>query len=87
MWCGFLFVVFFLFCCSGGGIWFEFVELVAAKTNRETKRDTRENRSVRDIERERERERKREVCGAQEVQQRSAVCKLWRDRKVGEGLE
>jgi hypothetical protein len=63
-----------LFCCSGGGTWFEFVELVAAKTNRETKRDTRENRSVRDIER--ERERKREVCGPQEVQQRSAVCKL-----------
>ncbi len=49
-------MVFFLFCCSGGGIWFEFVELVAAKTNRETKRDTRENRSVRDIE-ERERDR------------------------------
>jgi len=50
-----------LFCCSGGGTWFEFVELVAAKTNRETKRDTRENRSVRDIERERERGRERFV--------------------------
>jgi len=57
---------FLLFCCSGGGIWFEFVELVAAKINRETKRDTRENRSVRDIERERGRERfvERKKCSS-----------------------
>ncbi len=64
---------FFLFCCSGGGIWFEFVELVAAKTNRETKRDTRENRSVRDIEREREREEERGLWSARSA---AAECSL-----------